>query len=68
MLKPHGGRYIVRTEEVTPLDGTPPKRSIIYQFDSTEQAKAYWNTPEQKKTNETRMASTKSHAYLVNGL
>lgn len=68
MLKPHGGRYIVRTDDVEPLDGTSPKRSIIYQFDSIEQATAYWNSPEQKKANETRIAGTKSHAFMVNGL
>src|SRR5580704_12485255 len=32
-LVPFGGQYIVRTENVTALDGTPPQRFVIIGFD-----------------------------------
>jgi uncharacterized protein (DUF1330 family) len=35
-----GGKFIVRTEAITPLDGTPPKRIVVIAFDSIEKAKA----------------------------
>jgi uncharacterized protein (DUF1330 family) len=41
-----GGRYITRTENITALDGTPPKRFVVIQFDSVEKAKAWNATPE----------------------
>jgi uncharacterized protein (DUF1330 family) len=28
-----GGKYVIRTENITALDGTPPKRFIVIAFD-----------------------------------
>jgi uncharacterized protein (DUF1330 family) len=63
-----GGHYIVRTNKINPLDGTPPKRFIIARFDSLQQAQAWFNSPEQKKVNEIRMKTTKSRAFIVEGI
>src|ERR1700674_1203235 len=35
-----GGQFIVRTENFTPVSGTPPKRFVIIAFDSMDKAKA----------------------------
>ena len=43
-----GGRYITRTDKITALDGTAPKRIIIIAFDSLEKAQAWNNSPAQK--------------------
>jgi uncharacterized protein (DUF1330 family) len=43
-----GGRYITRTDKITALDGTAPKRFIIIAFDSVEKAQAWNNSPGQK--------------------
>ena len=67
-IKKFGGRYLARTEKITALDGTPPKRIIIWSFASPEKAQAFWNSPEQKKVNEIRMNTTKSRAFIVEGL
>jgi|SRR5271169_1346407 len=67
-FKKTGGRYLVRTDKITGLDGTPPKRVIVAAFDSAEKAQAWYNSPEQKKVNDIRMKSTKSRLFLVEGL
>jgi uncharacterized protein (DUF1330 family) len=63
-----GGRYVTRTDKITALDGTAPKRSIIIAFDSLEKAKAWYNSPEQKKINEIRMKTTKSRSFIAEGM
>ena len=40
-LAPFGGRYVIRTEKITPLDGTAPKRFVVIAFDSMEKAMAW---------------------------
>ena len=68
IIKDFGGRYVARTDQITALDGTAPKRIIIIGFDSAEKAKGWYNSPEQKKVTETRMKSTKSRAFIVEGM
>ena len=63
-----GGRYITRTDKITALDGTPPKRMIIIAFDSVEKAKAWNDSADQKKVNEVRAKSTKSRSFIVEGM
>ena len=40
-LAPFGGKYVIRTEKITALDGTAPKRFVVIAFDSAEKAKAW---------------------------
>jgi uncharacterized protein (DUF1330 family) len=63
-----GGRYITRTDKITALDGTPPKRSIIIAFDDADKARAWYNSPDQKKINDIRSKTTKSRVFLVEGM
>jgi uncharacterized protein (DUF1330 family) len=57
------------TSEITSLDAAkPPARVIIYRFDSAEKAQAWYNSPDHKKVNDTRMKSTKSRAFVVQGM
>ena len=39
-LVPFGGRYIIRTDKVDPLTGSPPKRYVVIAFDTLERAAA----------------------------
>ena len=68
LLKDFGGQYISRTEQITALDGTPPKRIIITRFDSVDKAKGWYNSPEQTKVNQTRIKNTKSRSFIVQGM
>lgn len=39
-----GGHYIVRTDEITGLEGTAPKRLVIIAFDNLEKPRAWLET------------------------
>ena len=63
-----GGKSVSRTDNITALDGTPPKRFIINRFDGVDKAKAWYNSPVQKNINEIRTKTTKSRAFIVEGM
>ena len=63
-----GGRYVARTDKITALDGTPPKRMIVIAFDSLEKAKAFNEIPSQKEINTNRAKNTKSRSFIVQGM
>jgi uncharacterized protein (DUF1330 family) len=62
-----GGHYLVRTDQVAALDGTPPQRFVIIAFDSMDKAKAWSSSAAQKDVDAIRMKSTKSRQFLVGG-
>jgi uncharacterized protein (DUF1330 family) len=55
----------MRSEKITTLDGTAPKRFIVIGFDSAEKAKAWNDSPAQKEVNDIRLKSTKSRSFIV---
>jgi uncharacterized protein (DUF1330 family) len=63
-----GGRYVTRTDKITALDGTPPKRMIMIAFDSLEKAKAFNEIASQKEINANRTKNTKSRSFIVQGM
>jgi len=63
-----GARYIARTENITGVDGTPPKRIVIVAFDSMDKAKGWLGSAPQKEIDGIRRRSTKSREFLVEGL
>ena len=63
-----GGKYVIRTQSVTALDGTPPQRFILIAFDGVEIAKAWNDSAGQKEINSARMKSTDSLSFIVEGL
>lgn len=62
-----GGKFVVRTEKVTAIDGTPPKRFVVIGFDSMEKAKAWSASPAQKEIDDMRLKSAKARAFMVDG-
>jgi uncharacterized protein (DUF1330 family) len=57
------GRYLVRSEDIVALDGTPPKAMVIVAFDSEAKAKAYYaNT---KELAAARMKAGSSRSFIV---
>jgi uncharacterized protein (DUF1330 family) len=50
VLAKHGGRFIIRTNEVTPLlaNQQPLKRLVVIAFDTVQQAKSWWDADEMK--------------------
>ena len=67
-LAPFGGRYVIRTEKITPLDGTAPKRFVVIAFDSMEKAMAWKASASSKEVDVIRDGTTKSTQFLVEGL
>ena len=63
-----GGRYVVRTQSITNLDGTPPQRFVLIQFDSAEKAQAWHNSAHQKEVDAARMKTTDSLSFMVEGM
>jgi uncharacterized protein (DUF1330 family) len=62
-----GGRYIVRSEAMTALQGTPPKRFVVLAFDSKEKAQAWYDAPETKAVNAIRTRTSTSRVFMVEG-
>jgi uncharacterized protein (DUF1330 family) len=62
------GRYLIRSEKITSLDGTAPKRFIVIAFDSVETAKAWSDSAAQKEIDSVRAQSSKSRSFIVEGM
>jgi uncharacterized protein (DUF1330 family) len=66
-LAPFGGRYIIRTEKITALDGTAPKRFVVIAFDSSEKARAWKDSASAKEASAIRAKTTRSDQFLIEG-
>jgi uncharacterized protein (DUF1330 family) len=65
----YGGRYVARGGEVTTLEGAwSPKRLVILEFPSVEQAKAWWGSAEYAEAKALRQASARTQMIVVAGL
>jgi uncharacterized protein (DUF1330 family) len=67
-LAPFGGTYVIRTDKITALDGTPPKRFVLIAFDSAEKAKAWKASANFKEVDVIRHKTTNSTQFLVEGM
>jgi uncharacterized protein (DUF1330 family) len=62
-----GGKFIIRTENIVGLDGTPPKRVVVIAFDSMDKAKAWHASAATKEVDEIRLKSTTSRSFIADG-
>jgi len=67
-LAPFGGKYIIRTEKITALDGTAPKRFVVIAFDSVKKAEAWKASASSKEVDVIRDKTTKLSQFMVNGM
>ncbi len=68
-LATYGGRFLVRGGEVDTLEGEwSPKRLVILEFPSVEQAKAWWGSEEYAAAKALRQATAQSRMILVTGV
>jgi uncharacterized protein (DUF1330 family) len=68
-FRPFGGRFIVRTNHILPLEGEAPKdRFIVIAFDSMAQAQAWYNSEAYVRLRPIRQRSGISRTYIVEGL
>jgi uncharacterized protein (DUF1330 family) len=66
----HGGRYLVRGGAVEVLEGgwRPPERLVIVEFDSVEQARKFYDSPEYRAAREARKDAASMNMLVVEGL
>ena len=67
-VKGSGGDFIIRTDKIISLDGTPPARFVLLKFDSVEQAQAWHNAAAQMEVDAIRVKSSDSLSFIVEGL
>jgi uncharacterized protein (DUF1330 family) len=64
-----GGRFIVRGAPTQTLEGDwSPKRFVIVEFPTLEQAKAWWNSPEYAAAKKLRQETSHTEMIVVEGL
>ncbi|WP_353739427.1 DUF1330 domain-containing protein [Accumulibacter sp.] len=66
----YGGRYRARGGRVEVLEGgrTKPERRVIIEFDSLEQAKRFYDSPEYQATRAARRGAAEMNVLVVEGL
>ena len=65
----YGGRYIARGGDTEVLEGDRvPNRTVIIEFPSMEQAKAWHSSDEYAHPKDMRIRSTNSNVIIVEGL
>ena len=69
VIAAHGGRYLARGGRTELLEGDrAPKRTVILEFPSLEQAKAWWSSIDYAEAKALRQASARTHMLIVEGL
>ena len=63
-----GGHFVVRTDKVVPLYGTPPKRFVILSFASAEKAKAWADNSTMKELQPEIDKYSKQRRFIVEGM
>lgn len=64
----HGGRYLVRGGRSEVLDGEwTPRRLVVLEFDSFEQAKAWRESPEYAEAKKVREHCARANMIVVEG-
>jgi uncharacterized protein (DUF1330 family) len=66
VLARYGGRFIVRGGNAEALEGEwRPQRLVVLKFDSVEQARQWWNSPEYAPLRKTRQGATSKGNLVV---
>ena len=68
-VQQYGGRFVVRGGAVETLEGDwQPKRVVVLEFPSLEQAKRWYNSEEYRDPKALRFKTAKSKLILVEGV
>jgi uncharacterized protein (DUF1330 family) len=68
-LEKFGGRFVVRGGATHTMEGSwAPRRLVIVEFPSVEQAKAWWDSPEYAEAKALRQATSDSHLIIAEGV
>ena len=65
----YGGRYVVRGGAAETLEGDwVPHRLVVLEFESVEQARRWWNSPEYTVARAIRQRTASTNMVVVAGL
>lgn len=65
----YGGRYVVRGGATEVAEGEwTPKRFVVLEFPSMEQAKAWYNSPEYSRARAVRQRTARSSVIFAEGV
>ena len=68
-LEKFGGKFVVRGGQVHTMEGSwAPRRFVLVEFPSVEQAKAWWASPEYAEAKALRQATAESQLIIVEGV
>ena len=67
-LAPYGGRFVVRGGKLTNLEGEGPGRFVIIEFDSSQNAQKWYQSPEYQALIPIRQRASKSTLFIVEGM
>lgn len=69
ILKKYSGRFLVRGGELWIAEGDwNPKRLVVVEFDTLEQAKEFWNSEDYRPLKELRQSSAYTDMIFVDGI
>ncbi len=65
----YGGKFLVRGGASVQLEGNNlPKRTVLLEFPSLEQLKAWYDSPEYAPLLALRIRATRSHVFMAQGV
>ena len=68
-LEKYGGRFLVRGGKTHTMEGDwAPKRFVVVEFPSAEQAKLWWASPEYAEAKALRQATSDSQLIIAEGV
>ena len=67
-LVPFGGQFVMRTNKIVGIEGAPPKQFVVVSFTSAQAAKDWASSAARKEFDATRVNSTKSREFIVDGM
>jgi uncharacterized protein (DUF1330 family) len=68
-LEAYGGRFLVRGGAIETLEGTwQPRRLILLEFESVDQARQWYHSPEYQEAKTIRERTARSNLVIVEGL
>ncbi len=69
-VEQYGGRFLVRGGASEILEGkwSPPQRMIVVEFDSVEQAKCFYHSPEYQAARQARLNAAEMNMLVVAGV
>ncbi|HVQ37056.1 MAG TPA: DUF1330 domain-containing protein [Pyrinomonadaceae bacterium] len=69
LIAAYGGRYLVRSGALETLEGDwQPKRLVVVQFPTVEQARSWWSSSEYTDAKALRQAATNTRMVVVEGV